>query len=239
MWKRNIFFPLYPIVRRSFLCNQRPCAAVFSFSIPSHPGPLSCLDPGNTAFNRSLVYRCTLTLHLLIASVIAFLRIRRKFVRSSVRFWKIVTWILDKPYSGCIIARRAHPRTHKHTYTNVCARWSVRYNRWSACSSWSRNIFGSLHGELSSREISLFPRVRRKNEWSAIILHSLMYCPTMRGREKEDPINVYVWPLWKSENYAACRAWTPYTPNIQIDYRIYNTILRYGLVISQFAHPGN
>lgn len=120
MWERNIFFPLYPIARRSFLCNQRPCAAVFSFSIPSHPGPLSCLDPGNTAFNRSLVYRCTLTLHLLIASVIAFLRIRRKFVRSSVRFWKIVAWILDKPYSGCIIARRAHPRTHKHTYT-TCA----------------------------------------------------------------------------------------------------------------------
>lgn len=82
--------------------------------IPSHPGPLSCLDPGNTAFNRSLVYRCTLTLHLLIASVIAFLRIRRKFVRSSVRFWKIA-WIFDKPYSGCIIARRAHPRTHKRT----------------------------------------------------------------------------------------------------------------------------
>lgn len=118
--------------------------------IPSLPSP-HYFDPGNTAFNRSLVYRCTLTLHLLIASVIAFLRIRRKFVRSSVRFWKLVAWILDKPYSGCIIARRAHARTH------VRARTCISDDPLVVRDPEIVEYFQQPSRELSSREISLFP----------------------------------------------------------------------------------
>jgi len=68
--ERNIF-SLYPDRARPFPCNQLPGAV-------SHPPFLLSLLPvhrsaRNTAFNRSLVYRSTLTLHLLIASVMAFL----------------------------------------------------------------------------------------------------------------------------------------------------------------------
>jgi len=171
--EQNIFL-LYPNRARPFPCNQRAgCGLSSPFSSafpPSCPAPVS---DQNTAFNRSLVYRGTLTLHLLIASVMAFLGFDANLLGRPCDFGKSSREYLISPYSGYIIAG-AHARTRSHARECVDA-WLRDMNVDSlvapAIIQESSNIFGSLHG-ITSGEISLSPRIRRKNERGAIILPS-------------------------------------------------------------------
>jgi len=217
--EQNIFL-LYPNRARPFPCNQRAgCGLSSPFSSafpPSCPAPAS---GQNTAFNRSLVYRGTLTLHLLIASVMAFLGFNANLLGRPCDFGKSSHEYLISPYSGYIIAG-VHARTRSH------ARERVDMNVDSlvapAIIQKSSNIFGSLHG-ITSGEISLSPRIRRKNERGAIILPSNAPFNRMavirRGRLK-----------------IGVAARTPNASSIRIDYRIYYD---HELVISQFAPLDN
>lgn len=120
--ERNIF-SLYP--DRPFPCNQRSGAVSHpSFHLPS---PTSCLAPAipprsvrNTAFNRSLVYRGTLTLHLLIASVMAFLGFDANLLGRPCDFGKSSREYLIS-YTPVTLSRGtcAHARTRAHTRTHV------------------------------------------------------------------------------------------------------------------------
>lgn len=117
--ERNIF-SLYPDRARPFPCNQRPGAV-------SHP-PFHLLSPlpvprfaRNTAFNRSLVYRGTLTLHLLIASVMAFLGFDANLLGRPCDFGKSSREYLIS-HTPVTLSRgtrtRTHARTHASAWTN-------------------------------------------------------------------------------------------------------------------------
>jgi len=189
--------------------------------------PPSCPAPSgqNTAFNRSLVYRGTLTLHLLIASVMAFLGFDANLLGRPCDFGKSSREYLISPYSSYIIAG-AHARTRSHARERVNA-LDARYERWFALQlrrlSGNRQIFSAASTELR-RERLVFPQ-----GYGAKMNGALLFCLRTR-RSIDRPF------IRRGRLKIGVAARSPNASSIRIDYRIYYD---HGLVISQFAPLDN
>jgi len=164
------FFRCVPISLGLFpVINGRGLPYPFLLSHPHPPSIPLHRSARNTAFNRSLVYRGTLTLHLLIASVMAFLGFDANLLGRPCDFGKSSREYLIS-YPPVTLSRSTRVYTRARTWARGYKR--TRYKRWSACSPGDPGIvgFSATSAGITSREISPSPRVRCKNERHAIIL---------------------------------------------------------------------